>query len=255
MAVTAGAITKVKAESTQLIMSCSAATGGVGPYTYQWYKSQTSGFVPGVGNLVDGATSLEETFTGLIPGTTYYFVVVATDTGDSNATDASTEGSAVTAQPTPSQNQFNIEPLLGMIDLAYNYDTIAAQIDASETGTLYAGMPVKIVDSAGGVPKVVGITAVTDEVFGYLNYNIKNRSFVAGDMAEISQSGNVMFLYATAAIARGVQVVPSLATNGGVAAASGSGGENIVGVALDKAAANGDLIRVKLLCPSFLFDA
>lgn len=255
MAVTAGTITKVQAQSDKLIMTCSAATAGTGPYTYQWYMSTTSGFSPGGGNIVAGATSLTETFDGLIPGTTYYFKVIATDTGDSNVTSTSAQAGAVTSPPAMSPNQFAEEPLLGMVDLATNFNTIAAQVDASETGTLYAGSPVKVVDSAGGVPKVIAITAVTDEVFGYINYDIKSRSFVAGSMCEISQQGNVMFLYAGAAIARGVRVVPTLITNGGVVAASGSGGERIVGFALDKASAAGDVIRVKLLCPSFATDA
>jgi hypothetical protein len=62
-------------------------------------------------------------------------------------------------------------------------------------------------------------------------------------------------LRATAAIARGAQVVVDTLTTGGVKAVSGAGGERIVGWAYDKAANPGDLIRVMIQTPSFAVDA
>jgi hypothetical protein len=92
MAVTASAVTKVSSTFRSCVLSTSVATGGTGPYTYQWYKSTVSGFTPAAGNLVAGATSASNTtFTGLLPSTTYYFKVVATDTGAGNATSTSAE--------------------------------------------------------------------------------------------------------------------------------------------------------------------
>lgn len=255
MAVTAGALTLVSKTATQAVLQSAAATDGVGPYTYQWYRSTTSGFSPGGGNIISGATALDLTDDDLLPGTQYYYKVVATDTGDSNATSTSAQLSVMTDQETPNPNQFAQSAILGMLDQRFNPNTVAVQIDAAVTSTLYAGQAVKIVDSAGGVPKVTPCTANSDQVLGFLNYNIKNRAFVAGDAAEISMNMNVMFLRATGAIARGARVVLDITTTGGVAAASGSGGERIVGWAYDKAAAAGDLIRVFLQTPSFAVDA
>jgi len=255
MAVTAGALSLVSKTSTQVVASSAAATAGVGPYTYQWYRSTTSGFTPGGGNIISGATSLSLTDTGLIPGTAYYYKVVATDTGDSNVTDESAQLAVSTSNATPSPNQFQQSSIVGMLDLRFNPNTVAVMIDVSEAATLYAGQAVKMVDSAGGIPKVVACSADTDQVLGFINYNIKNIGFVAGDACEISMAGNCQFLYATAAIARGVQVVVDLTTIGGVKAVSGSGGESIVGWAFDKASNPGDLIRVMVTTPSFAFDA
>lgn len=254
MSLTAGAISLVSKTQNQAVLSATAATGGTGPYTYQWYMSTVTGFTPGGGNIIAGATTLALTKTGLIPNTTYYFKVVATDTGNSNVTVEYVQLAVVTSVPSQNINSFAQSPQLGMIDMRFDYDTISVMIDASQATSLYAGAAVKIVDSADGVPKVVGCAANSDDVFGFINYDIKTVAFVAGSAAEISQSGNVIYLYATGAIARGARVCLDLTTNGGVKALSGSGGEDIVGWALDKAAAAGALIRIRLLNPSFLKD-
>lgn len=255
MAVTAGALSQVSVESTRAILESAEATGGTGPYEYQWYRSTTSGFTPGGGNIISGAEDLELTDTGLIPNTQYYYKVVATDTGDSNATSTSSQLAVATTAPVLNPNQFGLTPYLGMVDLRYAYNTVSVQIGSTQSTALYPGAAVKMVDSAGGVPKVIGCSANSDEVLGFINYDIKSQTFPAGAGAQISMSGNVIFLYATAAIARGVRVVLDLTTNGGVKAANGSGGERIVGWAFDKAAAAGELIRVFLMTPSFSTDA
>ncbi len=251
MTVTAGVLSQVSVGSTTASLSATAATGGTSPYTYQWYRSTTTGFSPGGGNIISGATSLTLSDTGLTPGTLYYYKVVVTDTGHSNDTAEYTQLAVTTAAPVQSPNQFGQSSYLGMIDLTYAYDTIGVQVDASQATVLYAGAAVKIVDSSGGVPKVVGITAESDEVLGFINYNAKNLSFAAGDAATISMAGNVIYLYATAAVARGVQLTVDLSTNGGVHTAAGNTGDKIIGWAFDKATAGGQLIRVFLKTPSF----
>jgi hypothetical protein len=250
MAVTAGALSKVAVGQTTASLLSAAATAGTGPYTYQWYRSTSSGFSPGGGNIVSGATALTLSDTGLTAGTQYYYKVVATDTGDSNLTSTSAQLAVATSAASQSQNQFAQSAVLGQPDLAFNYDTISVQIDSSEAGTLYAGSAVKIVDSAGGIPKVVKCAANSDSVLGFISYNIKDKSFVAGSRAEISMSGNVLWLQATGAIARGVQVQLDITQVGGVAAKVGSSGANIVGWALDKAT-GGQLVRIFITSPSF----
>lgn len=255
MTVTAGALSQVSVGPTSAVLSSAAATAGVGPYTYQWYRSQTSGFTPGGGNIISGATTLSLSQSGLIPNTTYYYKVVATDTGDSNATSESAQLTLVTSAPALSQNQFAQSEYLGVIDMRFPYNSVSVQIDASQATPLYAGAAVKMYDSAGGVPKVVGCSADSDEVLGFINFDIKSISFAAGAQAEISMGGNVMYLYSTGAIARGSQVVLTLSTNGGVAAATGATAKRVVGWAYDKASAAGELIRVFLKTPSFTLDS
>lgn len=252
MSVTAGALSQNSVGANQASLSSAPASGGTGPYTYQWYRSTASGFSPGVGNLIAGATSLALSDSGLIPLTAYFYKVVATDTGAGNATDTSAQLAVTTLSQSLSPNQFQQSAVLGMIDMRFPYNSVSVQIDASQVGALYAGAAVKMVDSADGAPKVVGCAADSDEVLGFINFDIKTVQFVAGSVAEISMAGNVMYLFATGAIARGAQVSLDLTTMGGVRSAAGNTGDDIVGWAYDKASAAGALIRIFIKTPSFL---
>ena len=249
MSITAGAISLVSVTSTAASLSATAASGGTAPYTYQWYKSTVSGFSPGAGNMIAGATALTLADSGLIPGTMYFYKVVATDAAAASVTYS--QQLVTTMAPVLSQNQFAQAPYLGMIDMRFDYDTVSCLVDVSQAGAMSAGAAVKIVDSSDGVPKVVGCAADSDDVFGFINYDVKSQAFVAGVPCEVSQAGNVMYLYATAAVARGARVQLDLSTMGGVAPMSVSSGADIVGYAFDKASAPGQLIRVKLFNPSF----
>lgn len=251
MALTAGAISQQSVGSNTATMASTAASGGTGPYTQQWYRSTTTGFTPGAGNIIAGATSLTLSDTGLIPNTVYFYKVVFTDTGASNATVTATQLSITTTPTQQSMNQFQQSPVVGMIDQMFDYNTLPVQIDITQSGNLYAGMAVKMVDSAGGIPKVIGCSANADEVLGFINYDIKTVAFVPGSRAEISLAGNVIYLYSTTAIARGAQVQLDVAASASVATITGSSGADVVGWALDKAAAAGSLIRVHVATPSY----
>lgn len=251
MAITAGTASLVSVGSSTAQLSATAVTGATGPVTYQWYRATTTGFSVGMGNIVTGATSLTLSDTGLTPLTTYYYKLQATDTGHSNDLATYTQVAAVTTQPQLSQNQFSISEFLGTPDLRFNTNTVAVQIDVSQATALYAGAAVKIVDSADGVPKVVGCAANSDEVLGFINYDVKTQAFVAGVPCEISMAGNVLYLYATGAISRGAQVTLDLTTMGGVGQLVGSSGADIVGWAFDKATAPGQLIRIRVSTPSY----
>lgn len=255
MSVTAGILSQVAVSSTSVQVASTAATAGTGPYTEAWYISTTSGFSPGAGNIVAGASGLAATITGLIPLTQYYVKVVYTDTGASNATATATQLAIATTASTLNQNQFQQSAFLGTIDLRFPYATVSAQIDVSQATPLYAGAAVKLVPttSPNSAPKVVGCAANTDEVFGFINFDIKTVQFVASSLCELSLAGNVIYLYSTGAITQGSQVTLDLTTMGGVGAAVGSSGKNIVGFAYDGAASAGVLIRVKLNTPSYAF--
>src|SRR5689334_17580008 len=139
MTLTAGTLSQVSVGSTTASLAATAATGGTGPYTYQWYRSTTTGFTPGGGNIISGATALTLSDSGLIPGTQYYYKVVATDTGDSNTTVTYTQLAVTTAGPALSQNQFAQTPLLGQIDLRFPYNSVSVQVDSSQSTPLVFG--------------------------------------------------------------------------------------------------------------------
>lgn len=249
MATTAGALTQVSVGSTTASLSSAAATGGTGPYTYQWYRSTTSGFTPGGGNIISGATSLTLNDSGLIPNTKYYYEVIATDSG--SVAGSSAQLGVQTAPPSVSQNAFAQSTWLGVLDLRFNTDTIAAQIDVSAGALVYyPGQAVKIVaNTVGGVPKVIGCTSKSDICVGFINFDVKSLTFGVGQNCEISLAGNVMYLYATGPITQGAQVCLDPTTVGGVQATGNTA--TLVGWAVDGAAAAGALIRVRLQTPGY----
>lgn len=248
MAITAGVLSQVSVSAQVVSLSATATTGGTAPYTYQWYRSTTSGFSPGAGNLIAGATALTLTDSGLIPNTQYYYKLVTIDAVPNTVT--YTQLAVATTAPVLNPNQFAQTSYLGTIDLRFPYNSVSVQIDVSQATPLFCGGAVKMVNSVGGVPKVVGCSANSDGVFGFINFDIKTVSFVAGSTAEISMRGNVMYLYSTGVIARGARVTLDLSTNGGVA--SITTGANVVGWAYDSFPAAGTLGRIFLDTPSFL---
>jgi hypothetical protein len=93
-ALVAGTVTAEATGATTVDLTSGVASGGTGPYTYQWHRDTSPGFTPSGANDIVGFTSLTETDTGLDPETTYYYKVVATD--DVAATATSNEVSATT---------------------------------------------------------------------------------------------------------------------------------------------------------------
>ncbi len=143
-------------------------------------------------------------------------------------------------------NQFSQSPIQGMMSLLLN-KTVSGQVDTSSGGGLIPGQSVKMVDSAGGVPKFVECAADTDDVYGFIVYDIKSQTFGVGDRIEVAAMRNdVMYMTASAAIARNAKVMIVVA---GSQVATATSGKIIVGRAFDKAAALGDLIRVTIDLP------
>lgn len=140
-------------------------------------------------------------------------------------------------------NSFEQTAVQGQLDLQADGNSLSAQVDTGETGTLVAGEAAKIVDNAGGVPKVEKLAADTDSTFGFVTRNVRDADYEAGDTLELARTGAIIYLTAGAAIARGadvevdasaVKVIPAAGTN------------PVVGQAIDKASADGDLVRVEL---------
>lgn len=91
-----------------------------------------------------------------------------------------------------SLNQFVPNRVRGeYLDWGLNALVLEAQIDASETGTLYAGDPVKIKSTSTGKLKVVA-GATTDAFVGYILYNPKHETVKAGDIVSILIDGGVI---------------------------------------------------------------
>jgi hypothetical protein len=260
MSVTAGALSKVLVGQTTANLSSAVATGGTGPYTYQWYQSTTSGFVAGAGNLVSGATSLTYNASGLLANTNYYFLVIATDTGAGNATSTSSQLTVLT-EPALSQNQFAQAPVVGLVDLKVgSANVISCQVDVSVTSQIYPGQAVKIVSNTnGGTPKVAPVSSKSDQVFGVAIFNVKDIQYTSpgnlsafatqGQTLEVAMFGTVIWQFATGAITQMTCVSVDPTYIGGVQASGNSA--TYMGLAIDGTAAAGQ-IRV-MLVPNPLF--
>ncbi len=92
-ALVVGVISLVAKTNTTISLSATDATGGTQVYTYQWYRSTSSGFTPGGGNILTGKTALTLADTGLLANTTYYYILRYTD---GNLTTADTNEFGVT---------------------------------------------------------------------------------------------------------------------------------------------------------------
>lgn len=253
MAFVAGALSQVSVTSVGDVLSSAVAVSGTTPYSYQWYRSTTSGFTPSTANIISGATSLSLSDSGLTPGTVYYYKVVATDSSGTPVLATSAQLMVTTLAPSLSPNQFSESPFLGMTDLRFNGNTISVQFDPAGSGTLVGGQAVKWSVVASGAPLVVPCLAQSDVACGFVNYDIKTAVYNPGDRLEISMAGNVMFLYAALAINRGQFLVSLPAAvaggcNGGVVPVSG-GSNPIIGYALDTVVI-GSLVRVFVQTPS-----
>ena len=251
MTITASSLSQVAVAATTVTVLSGAATGGIAPVTYQWYRSTTSGFTPGSGNSVSGGTSLTLNDSGLIPNTTYYYEMVATDSTASTA--SSSQIAIVTTAPTLSQNAFAQSPFVGVVDLTIgSTNVIAAIIDASAgTNLYYPGQFVKIVaKNNGGLPSVIGCSAKNDHAFGAIRFNIKDLSYGAGQKCEVAMWGTVIWCYATGAITQFNEVCLDTTSPGGVQATGNTA--TFVGTAIDGAANAGVLIRV-LLVPNVAY--
>lgn len=60
-------------------LSATEPTGGTPPYSYQWYRSTSSGFTPDAGTVISGFNTLNEVDTDVTNGTPYFYVLMAAD--------------------------------------------------------------------------------------------------------------------------------------------------------------------------------
>jgi hypothetical protein len=141
-------------------------------------------------------------------------------------------------------NQQSLTSEKGMLDLAPNDNLFSCRIDPASVSTLtnLNGAAFKLLDVAGQT-LVVDLAAADDpNILGFLPFEVKKNSYVAGDFIRLAATQCIMIMEASAAIARGasVEIEPT-----GIKVATLTTG-TLVGVALDKAASNGDLIRVAI---------
>ena len=146
---------------------------------------------------------------------------------------------------TQSLNQFMPERLRGeLLDWGLNAWVLDVVIDASETGTLYAGDIVKVCPTSTGKLKVVA-GASTDRAVGYIIFNAKKESFKAGDHCSILLRGGVIECITEEALDAG-DIVAYKDADGSVTATIGSGVQRM-GMAMSATTATEGGVRVPVL--------
>jgi hypothetical protein len=149
-------------------------------------------------------------------------------------------------------NEFKQKNAIGTLDLTTNPNpsVLYCRYDYTNlaTATIIPGTGLILVDLAGndaiGPPIVDTRTLDADAIEGVLIYDPKKATKDIGDVVAVAQFGAVVFMEASAAISRGAKVALVLATPGQVVTLTT---EALLGKALDKAAAAGDIIRVQIL--------
>ena len=149
-------------------------------------------------------------------------------------------------------NQFSITPAIGDLDLAHSTGESVVSVRfgyEDTTGDIEAGEGVKLSDLGSndtpGVPVVAIRTTELEPIYGVKIRNTKKAKVEGGDRFEVAVFGAVVRFKAAGAISRGAGVTLTLANIGEVKAVST---KTPLGVALDKASAAGDIIRVRLTC-------
>lgn len=142
-------------------------------------------------------------------------------------------------------NQFGQSNIIGSLDLTMNPNPSFACRYYHASEEIVPGEGVILVDRGAsdtpGAPIVTKRSADANAIFGVNIFDAKNASKASGKMIQIATSGMVITMEASAAIARGASVALVLATPGQVVTRTT---ETILGKALDKASASGDLVRI-----------
>lgn len=143
-----------------------------------------------------------------------------------------------------SPNQFAQTMEKGQLDLNRFSDVVTCRVSTSASASLVPGQAVTLADEAGKTISVIdGVSGPTVKAFGVVLRNLKQSEFAVNEMVEVAINGSVVYMEASEAIARGGLVAYSVT---GEKVAEAVSTNEVLGIAMDKASADGDLIRVML---------
>jgi len=142
-------------------------------------------------------------------------------------------------------NQFSQQRAKGYLTDKTNVNIRNCRILPTSVNSFSLGTAVKIVNGVSKVSLVEKALA-TEEIFGFIVSNFKKNTPVAGDIVEVAYDNSSLSMEAGAAIAAGalleiVSASDKVITNAGV---------NVkIGMAMEQATADGDIIEVKIKTP------
>lgn len=149
------------------------------------------------------------------------------------------------------QNQFAITPVPGDISNRGSGVVVNAQIKIGEIAPILPGQAVKIVDVASQLPVVTALTGQNDVPMGVITRNLKNAAYTEGNIVELALMNTIVYMTASEAISW-LQPVHYNYSTDKVEVLDGSYPQ--VGLAYDKATADGDVIRVLVTVPTDFVD-
>lgn len=147
-------------------------------------------------------------------------------------------------------NQFAIGNKKGVIkngDHGERYE-VQAYVE-TESNPLTPGTVVKLKDGVTGVPQVEVISATSDIPFGVVPYGNIDNQIKNNQVFTIASDYTIITMEASTAIARGAKVMPVIS---GAKVTTATATNYSIGIALDKANATGDIIRVLLKKPELV---
>jgi len=152
---------------------------------------------------------------------------------------------------TQAMNQFTQAAILGLVDMIPTPSVVSAQINPGTSATtIQVGDAVKLIDGASGAILVDKCSGPTDgPVYGVIPYNARKNTYVANDIVEVACLDSYVYLRSSAAIARGAKVTTTASTTTTdplVTTVSVPASQYVTGVAIDKATAADQLIRVRI---------
>ena len=173
-------ISLISRGTTTATVTTSGASGGIGPYTGQYWRSTTNG---SVGSAIAGATPLAWADTGLTTNTTYYYTYIVTDSTPTTPLTYSTPQLAVTTTGAAGSIAVNQATL-------YKTTTANEEVVLTGTTTTWAanttfqvnGVPANLVSQ-------VVISATTAYI--YVTGGLTGGNFTVGDGINTSPNINV----------------------------------------------------------------
>lgn len=142
-------------------------------------------------------------------------------------------------------NRLNITPSKGLYVYMPNAPEPHNCIVSDNQATALVAGDIVTLDSAATNPHcpVIKKAAVDDKVFGVIPHDAIKNSYVAKDKCMVAIEGSYIYLPAAKAIAMGADLY---FTSGGKVTDTATAGNSIVGIANAAAAAEDDLVQVKL---------
>ena len=153
-------------------------------------------------------------------------------------------------------NSFRQTQLVGQLDLTTNPNPAITPVTYNPSGVGGDIIPgtgliltdLGVADSIGD-PIVDVRAADADAIYGVLVFDTKGGTKEIGDRITVAKVGSIIVMNSNAAILRGAKVALVLATPGDVVT---QGAEALFGIALDKASAADDLIRIEVKAQGYV---